>query len=213
MISVVLFPLGLILLIVRASKDRQINYTTGRTVRGVGRILLLITILSSVMAASEGSGDAVPGLIIIVGVPALIFLIIGNGSIKKGYVFGQYMDAIYNRNVRSMHQLAGMLNRTPGVVLNDIQVMMRKGIMPGARIQNYMIILPNEAANVINPQTQQNPNQAQQVTTNVPKPVEVVKVLRPAKSIQCKGCGSSTVIKDGEVKVCEFCGSNITYDM
>ena len=42
-----------------------------------------------------------------------------------------------------------------------------------------------------------------------PKPVKEPEIQK-TKIVKCKACGAETEIKEGEVKVCEYCGKPLT---
>lgn len=223
--------LGLALLSIRVAKERKISYTAGNTIRGFGNLFILGFIILLAYGGSEGDSDVMAASLVFL-VIGLIIRGIGKRSVMKGQKYAQYMDVVYNRQVRSIHQIAGMMNRTPNVVQSDIQTMINRKLIPGASINNAIILLPNAPNPVVQPvvQTVDHGSQAtadsgqypprpqassqQPATTAAPK--EAVKsepVIRPPKVVACRGCGATTTVRDGQEIECEFCGNLLTYDM
>lgn len=206
-----LFPLSLVLLILRGVKDRELNYTSGRTIRGVGTLICLSGIfLGLVYYSEEPQIDVAIVVALFFLIPGLLIRSIGIKSMQKGIRFKQYHELIYVKGYRSIHQIAGIFHLTPPIALKEITQMKNRGFLQGARIDQYMIELPqdrmtpNMSVNMTAPIVQ---GVVPQVVVNA-VPAEVVKV---AKSIQCSGCGNHVVLHEGQVVECEYCGNKITY--
>lgn len=225
--------LGLALLSIRVAKERKISYTAGNTMRGFGNLFIFGFLIMLAYGSSEGDSDLMAASLVFL-IIGLIIRGIGKRSVMKGQKYAQYMDVVYNRQVRSIHQIAGMMNRTPNVVQSDIQSMIRRKLMPGASINNAIITIPHGTAptSITTPHVQAvdqgsqatansgqyppRPQAQQQQAPQAPTPQAVVKsepVIRPPKVVACRGCGATTTIRDGQEVECEFCGSLLTYDM
>ncbi|MBN2221361.1 MAG: hypothetical protein JW708_04080 [Vallitaleaceae bacterium] len=204
-----LFPLSLILLILRGVKDRELNYTAGRTLRGIGTWICISGVLLTLLVYSEEPEiESVIVLLVLFFVPGLLFRSIGKKSIQKGLRFKQYNELIYTKGIRSIHQLASVFHLTPIVVEKELNQMRSRGFLPGARLDQAMLILPGDMVQGVTMTQPVNPIAA---PVN-PQPTLATPIIpKPPKSFQCSGCGNSVVLEEGQVVECEYCGNKITY--
>lgn len=122
------WPLGVVLLIMRANSSKKNMFDGGTTAKIcyiVGGILVLAGLGSF-------SGSFFGGLFWTAGGIAVIYY--GTQNKKKVERYKKYIDLIANQGVRSLDTISNTLNITYSVTKSDIETLIAKGTFKGARI-------------------------------------------------------------------------------
>ncbi|WP_144028842.1 hypothetical protein [Paenibacillus tyrfis] len=112
----------------------------------------------------------------------------------------------------SIQGISERIFQRPIIVANDLQRMIYLGMLPNATVDmNTMRIIFDQ-------RTSANPTIHLNVAVDGPKPewsdpqssFTKAEKLQP-KTVECPGCGSSTLLQPGESKACQYCDSPLTY--
>ncbi|BBI36753.1 phage holin family protein [Cohnella abietis] len=219
---VLFFPVGIVLLLVRFVTHYKYNHLRANDYMLVGHafITFYAFIAFIVMLASETTSDVVALLIvfgILIGVPAIIFYIVGARRKKKmANLYNLYYHLTTAQGIDAIDRIAELTGEKPRNVTQDISYMIVSGRLTDARLDPtaQLVIMGNRTA-----KGQENPNPVGGPATReqiiMTDQVAAARAgagasSQPApKMVTCSGCGSSSKVIPGQRQDCEFCGNSL----
>lgn len=190
-----LWPVGLILLVVRVNQDKSAQMLLGGLIALIGWAVALIFGIATVatMADSTVSGG-VTGFMVVMFAGGVLMIRKGHGMKSRGKRVRRYIDLVVNQGHRSVDGIASIMGRKdPDGVLKEIQDMIDQGFLSGFRLDPFTRELVSKA-----PQYSQ-PIYSQSMDSQAAAPSLV--------TFTCKGCGANNQVqvKPGNPVSCEYC--------
>lgn len=195
-LTILFWPLGIVLLIIRIAKDRRTRMAVGKTLKISAYCVFAFGIIVFLSLSEQEDKAFAVGMGIFLIILAVILWFIGNKLVKESKLFKEYLNLIVNQRIFSMQQIATITNRDVALVKNDLQKMIDKGFLPDAYINltDYTIVVP-----ILQMQYQpQNQPRVQEVSH---------QETAQARVVTCPSCGANNTIVPGQTVECEFCGS------
>lgn len=193
--TILIWPLGLIMILKRVAIDRHTAMAGSKMVKTMGIGLLTFGVLCLIAFANDP--DAGPVLVAIFFMIAGICLIKTAVKIKKNAEdIRRYLAIVVNGGKRDLAGIASAMKKTYGDVRTDLQMMIDRGYLKGAYIDDgaeVLVIVERQQATVEQTAT----------PSYTGMPVQVQK-----RVVQCRCCGANNVVV-GAVGECEYCGSPI----
>lgn len=228
---ILFFPLGIILMLMRVSRDKEAAYNWSIPLNVIGVIFCLFALF--MLAPLEGIEDPSLGMSLVL---FIMFAICGITFLWKG-IRGRKAGRFYTQN---SHQSYQQFNQKFGQAANgDFREMMENlanqvkdgkygnvrqsvttttsttvGGKTTTTTSNTGDALPEDFANTMgaifntafpsnNTKVRMNQNGRMSATTTTgPTPTQ-------EKVVKCNACGAKSVIKSANVKYCEHCGSQL----
>lgn len=192
-----IFPVGVYMLVqnITNSGGRK-RKTPGQGVKIVGIVFIVLAVLYAFVIfilsiASDGYPvflGAIPGAFVFMTV-GIILIIIGKRRALNMDMFERYLNILGTHSMLPLSVFCSVLGKTQAQVERDLQLMMKQGFFRGCYIdrERGVFVTPNS-------------DPFEQSGTVVHKHTRVYK---------CKNCGATKVVQDGDLPVCDYCGSGL----
>ncbi|MGG4036317.1 hypothetical protein ABEV74_21850 [Paenibacillus cisolokensis] len=181
LLTTILFPIGLLLLIIRFVMNAKYRHLRAGDYRVTGYCFLVWLVFISILMISdpsEGAGEAITVFLFVLGVPALIFLWVGRNKKKEmERLYDEYNKLIELQSELNVNHLSTMT----GLSVDDVAQDLRYMLMTGRLVHVTGKSDSQTAAAPSGPVT-----------------------------VQCGNCGASDSVVPGKSKTCEYCGSTLT---
>ena len=187
------WPVGLFLIIKRASVDKKTAMASGKLIKGLGIASCCMAALGFLVCLSDGFDGTDVGMIIFFAAAGAALLYLANKIKKDADSVKLYLNIIVNGGERQLDSVAAATGKQYDVVKKDVQKMIDKGFLKNAYINENTreVVLPSAApANV---------NVAQPTGGAAPATVQT-------RVIACPCCGANNTIS-GDIGECEYCGT------
>ncbi|GGD90116.1 hypothetical protein [Paenibacillus nasutitermitis] len=215
------FPVAYLLVLVRFMRHRHKSYMRARDYKVAGFAILLSTpmVTALIATAPDSEPDANGGgplpFFFLMFVAILLLILSRASRLKIERIFEKYKQLIIVQRVTGIDQIAQAVGVHTEKVLNDLQYMVRAGLLPFAYIdranrQVTMQRVQEPWDNPPIPPTPQNGQWGDQPFPPVPGGQQGAPsnpAPRSPVSVNCTGCGAASTILPGENKYCEFCGN------
>ena len=181
--AIVLFwPVGVILLLRRASKVTQTARWVGKLLVLLGWLTWALTVVGVISCIAQGfrGSDAMAALIL--AVFGFILLTIGY-TIEAKAVDSEKYRAVIGNGLRRLDEIGAAVGKDYKQVKKDLEEMIKKGRLEGAYINEstYELVIP--------------------------KDMEMPAEKKPeGRKVKCAGCGAANTVY-GDTGECEYCGS------
>ena len=187
------WPVGLFLIIKRASVDKKTAMASGKLIKGLGIASCCMAALGFLVCLSDGFDGTDVGMIIFFAAAGAALLYLANKIKKDADSVKLYLNIIVNGGERQLDSVAAATGKQYDVVKKDVQKMIDKGFLKNAYINENTreVVLPSAApANV---------NVAQPTGGVAPAAVQT-------RVIACPCCGANNTVS-GYIGECEYCGT------
>ena len=187
------WPVGLFLIIKRASVDKKTAMASGKLIKGLGIASCCMAALGFLVCLSDGFDGTDVGMIIFFAAAGAALLYLANKIKKDADSVKLYLNIIVNGGERQLDSVAAATGKQYDVVKKDVQKMIDKGFLKNAYINENTreVVLPSAApANV---------NVTQPTGGAAPATVQT-------RVIACPCCGANNTIS-GDIGECEYCGT------
>ena len=187
------WPVGLFLIIKRASVDKKTAMASGKLIKGLGIASCCMAALGFLVCLSDGFDGTDVGMIIFFAAAGAALLYLANKIKKDADSVKLYLNIIVNGGERQLDSVAAATGKQYDVVKKDVQKMIDKGFLKNAYINENTreVALPSAApANV---------NVAQPTGGTAPAAAQT-------RVIACPCCGANNTIS-GDIGECEYCGT------
>ena len=189
------WPLGLFLIIKRASVDKKTAMGSGKLIKGLGIASCCMAALGFLVSVTDGFDGTDVGLIIFFAAAGAALLYLANKIKKEADSVKQYLNIIVNGGERQLDSIAAATGKQYDVVKNDVQKMIDKGFLKNAYINENTreVVLPSVVP------TNANANVDQFSSGAAPATVQT-------RVVACPCCGANNTIS-GALGECEYCGT------
>ena len=187
------WPVGLFLIIKRASVDKKTAMASGKLIKALGIASCCMAALGFLVCLSDGFDGTDVGMIIFFAAAGAALLYLANKIKKNADSVKLYLNIIVNGGERQLDSVAAATGKQYDVVKKDVQKMIDKGFLKNAYINENTreVVLPSAApANV---------NVAQPTGGAAPAAVQT-------RVIACPCCGANNTVS-GYIGECEYCGT------
>ena len=187
------WPLGLFLIIKRASVDKKTAMGSGKLIKGLGIASCCMAALGFLVCISDGFDGTDVGMIIFFAAAGAALLYLAKKIKKDAESVKQYLNIIVNGGERQLDAIAAATGKQYDAVKNDVQKMIDKGYLKNAYINESTreVVLPSAAPT--------NNNVGQPTTGSAPTAVQT-------RVVACPCCGANNTVS-GTLGECEYCGS------
>ncbi|WP_088833653.1 hypothetical protein [Paenibacillus tyrfis] len=201
---VLFFPAGIILFVIRVRKHRNLSYQKIYDWAVAGTAFLIMFPLMCLIFTNE-----INQLFFLL--PGVFLLGISQWQRKRlNARYMLYRNIIMEQGIKSILGIEKLINQRRVVVINDLKRMIGRGMIPHASINMYSLTLVfHQKGFVAREGTGDDDGHIQE--WNEPMPVYKPSEKRLPKSVECHGCGSSTIVRPGEGKACPYCDSLLSY--
>ena len=188
------WPLGLFLIIKRASLDKKTALGAGKLIKGLGIASCCMAALGFLVNITGGFDGTDVGMIIFFAAAGAALLYLANKIKKDADSVKQYLNIIVNGGERQLDAIAAATGKQYDVVKKDVQKMIDKGFLKNAYINENTreVVLPSAAPANTN---------VGQPTTNMGTPTAV-----QTRVVACPCCGANNTVS-GTLGECEYCGT------
>jgi len=188
------WPLGLFLIIKRASLDKKTAMGSGKLIKGLGIASCCMAALGFLVSITDGFDGTDVGMIIFFAAAGAALLYLANKIKKDADSVKQYLNIIVNGGERQLDAIAAATGKQYDVVKKDVQKMIDKGFLKNAYINENTreVVLPSAAPANTN---------VGQPTTNMGTPTAV-----QTRVVACPCCGANNTVS-GTLGECEYCGT------
>ena len=187
------WPLGLFLIIKRASLDKKTAMGSGKLIKGLGIASCCMAALGFLVSITDGFDGTDVGMIIFFAAAGAALLYLANKIKKEADSVKQYLNIIVNGGERQLDASAAATGKQYDVVKKDVQKMIDKGFLKNAYINENTreVVLPSAAP--------ANTNVGQPTNTGTPTAVQT-------RVVACPCCGANNTVS-GTLGECEYCGT------
>ena len=187
------WPVGLFLIIKRASVDKKTAMASGKLIKGLGIASCCMAALGFLVCLSDGFDGTDVGMIIFFAAAGAALLYLANKIKKDADSVKLYLNIIVNGGERQLDSVAAATGKQYDVVKKDVQKMIDKGFLKNAYINENTreVVLASAASS--------NVNVAQPTGGAAPAAVQT-------RVIACPCCGANNTIS-GDIGECEYCGT------
>lgn len=187
------WPLGLFLIIKRASLDKKTAMGSGKLIKGLGIASCCMAALGFLVSITDGFDGTDVGMIIFFAAAGAALLYLANKIKKEADSVKQYLNIIVNGGERQLDAIAAATGKQYDVVKKDVQKMIDKGFLKNAYINENTreVVLPSAAP--------ANTNVGQPTNTGTPTAVQT-------RVVACPCCGANNTVS-GTLGECEYCGT------
>lgn len=187
------WPLGLFLIIKRASVDKKTAMGSGKLIKGLGIASCCMAALGFLVCISDGFDGTDVGMIIFFAAAGAALLYLAKKIKKDAESVKQYLNIIVNGGERQLDAIAAATGKQYDAVKNDVQRMIDKGYLKNAYINESTreVVLPSAAP--------ANNNVGQPTTGAAPTAVQT-------RVVACPCCGANNTVS-GTLGECEYCGT------
>ncbi len=199
-ITILFWPIGIYLILKKVGSDRQAAMVGSKLIKILGIFLFSFAVLGLIVCVEDGL-DAGTLLVILFFGAAGLSLIGTAGKIKnRAEDIRRYLAIVVNGGKRELDAIASAVKKPYETVRSDLQMMIDKGYLKGAYIDDG-------AGELVVPERQQP------VVVQAAPPLFAGTPVQPQaqmkkRVVQCSCCGANNVI-EGDVGICEYCGSPI----
>ena len=188
------WPLGLFLIIKRASLDKKTALGAGKLIKGLGIASCCMAALGFLVNITDGFDGTDVGMIVFFAAAGAALLYLANKIKKDADSVKQYLNIIVNGGERQLDAIAAATGKQYDVVKKDVQKMIDKGFLKNAYINENTreVVLPSAAPANTN---------VGQPTTNMGTPTAV-----QTRVVACPCCGANNTVS-GTLGECEYCGT------
>ncbi|MNH90792.1 hypothetical protein D3C73_433370 [compost metagenome] len=218
--SMVLFPLGLLLLIVRLIAHWKSPLRRIRDVKlGAGIAAFFFIFMTIIILFNSKQEDGVVmgvtiTIIVFVLPPLLIFNVYRNKEQDIINEYEAYRKHILEQRLSTVDQIAATMGKSPRKVAIDIKDMIRQLLLPGVVLDPH-----SQAISLTYDADQQqvplmDPQEIVELPVQSEPAGEAIPVRshgKPTKTVECQGCGNRVQLSEDETKYCEYCGSGLQY--
>ncbi len=189
------WPLGLFLIIKRASVDKKTAMGSGKLIKGLGIASCCMAALGFLVSVTDGFDGTDVGLIIFFAAAGAALLYLANRIKKEADSVKQYLNIIVNGGERQLDSIAAATGKQYDVVKNDVQKMIDKGFLKNAYINENTreVVLPSATPTNANANVGQFTSGAASATVQT-------------RVVACPCCGANNTIS-GALGECEYCGT------
>ena len=187
------WPVGLFLIIKRASVDKKTAMASGKLIKGLGIASCCMAALGFLVCLSDGFDGTDVGMIIFFAAAGAALLYLANKIKKEADSVKLYLNIIVNGGERQLDSVAAATGKQYDVVKKDVQKMIDKGFLKNAYINENTreVVLPSAAPT--------NANAGQPISNAAPAAVQT-------RVIACPCCGANNTVS-GDLGECEYCGT------
>lgn len=187
------WPVGLFLIIKRASVDKKTAMASGKLIKALGIASCCMAALGFLVCLSDGFDGTDVGMIIFFAAAGAALLYLANKIKKEADSVKLYLNIIVNGGERQLDSVAAATGKQYDVVKKDVQKMIDKGFLKNAYINENTreVVLPSAAPT--------NANAGQPINNAAPAAVQT-------RVIACPCCGANNTVS-GDIGECEYCGT------
>lgn len=181
----IFWPVGIVLIIIKVSKDKKASMTLGIVMKIVGWCGVAFCAMMTAVVVSEPPIDALDiVLLVIMYVPCIIFIVFGAKTRKRAKLYKRYLNLIINMNMTQIDNIAYEMKLPKDKVAEDIKTMIDKKFLPNAALHGDNITIEKTA----------------------------VEDKKYTSVVECPCCGAKNIVSadrrsDTQIGVCEYCGS------
>ncbi len=222
------FPVGIVLFGIRVWKHRNLSYQKIYDWAVAGTAFLIMYSIMCLIFTDEANRklDIFIFISILFLLPGLLLLWVSGRKRKRLYQrYEQYRNIVMNQGVTSIYGISERVFQRPMVVAYDLQRMVYLKMLPNA-------VIDTDSMRII---FDQGRSAASTIHVNVavsgdgsvgdrlnrgfdgksersnPQP-SFAKAEKPLpKTVECSGCGSSTLLRPGQSTTCAYCDSPLSY--
>lgn len=238
-VSMIFWPLGVLLLVMRLARDRHASISTGRILKVVGIVIMLIFAIGGYGYYQEQQnlygdtlgreGEFVVGLAITFTLLGFILWRFGNKLVYRGKMVREYLDVIVNKRFFEIDEIARIVSKRPDKVASEVGFLIRTGYLPDAYLNEgaKRVVVPAverhlamEADLQRRGQGDRTEESGTQERTRDDAPLMdhggVQQRTEPSapppvpRLVTCRSCGANNIVTPGHPRECEFCGSLIS---
>lgn len=229
-VSMIFWPLGILLLVMRLARDRHAGISTGRVLKVAGIVVMLAFAVGGYgyyQEQRELYGD-IPGAEKVAVAAAAAFTFFGfilwrfgNRLVYRGKMVREYLDVIVNKRFFGIDEIARIVSKRPDKVVSEIGFLIRTGYLPDAHLSEgaKRVVVPAVERHLametdLERQARNEPeelprSEESSVRPGVPATQERGAVPPVPRLVTCRSCGANNIVIPGVPKECEFCGSPI----
>lgn len=212
---VLFFPAGIILFVIRVWKHRNLSYQKIYDWAIAGTAFLVMFSLMCLIFTNEINQlfEIFIVLSVLFLLPGIFLLGISQWKRKRlNARYKLYRNIIMEQGIKSIRAIEELVNQRPAVVINDLKRMIGRGMLPHASINMYSMTLVFHQNGFVAREGIDAGNDDGHVREwSEPMPLYKPSEKRLPKSVECHGCGSSTILRPGESKACPYCDSLLSY--
>jgi hypothetical protein len=229
--SMIFWPLGVLLLVMRLARDRHASISTGRILKVVGLVIMLVFAVGGYGYYQEQQnlygdalgreGEFVVGMAIAFTLLGFILWRFGNKLVYRGKMVREYLDVIVNKRFFEIDEIARIVSKQPDKVASEIRFLIRTGYLPDAYLNEEAtrVVVPAVERHLAMEADLERQGKAQiektdQATASVDRRTFETgeqDALPPVpRLVTCRSCGANNIVTPGHPRECEFCGSLIS---
>ena len=190
---IIFWPLGLFLIIRRASVDRKTAMGSAILIKGLGIASCCMAALGFIVSVTDGFDGTDVGLIIFFGAAGAALLYLANKIKKEANSIKQYLNIIVNGNERQLDAIAAATGKQYDVIKKDVQRMIDRGFLKNAYINEStreVVLYSTIAANT---------------TADDSAKASTPTAIR-TRVIACPCCSATNTVSES-IGECEYCGT------
>ncbi|MEK8132513.1 hypothetical protein WMW72_31915 [Paenibacillus filicis] len=215
---VVFFPVAFLLMVIRMLCHWNLRYQRIQDWKSLGFMFLLVGLGLIVLCYWGSEGQDMAFIFILSIILFLSPFLIAVHFLKKSKRlriqmeedYRIYKNMIFQQRIGRVSHMIELIQEKPKLVTNDLMRMQQKAMLPGCWIDfaTGQIRLDREVR--VDEQTQAAPV-LETAQSEVVRSARAPKPPQQPRQAECKGCGSQVVLKPGETRTCEYCGSEMAY--
>jgi hypothetical protein len=213
-------PIGIILAIVRSLNHKNQPHLKSMDGAFYGKFLLTLFVVLAILILIQGQQTdspaaitvALSGFAVIFLLPAVIFL--GRSRfIQRGMAFRyeNYKEMIYRQELTGFDELAAKVGTKEIVVSNELQRMKLLGMLPDVFIDTAAGQALYQGSDEEDWEEEWDESPVEDQAAAARDDQASGGASSGTKLAECASCGAKTLLRSGESKECEYCGSVITY--
>jgi len=209
---IIFWPIGLIMLFSKLSNDRTASFGGGSgIIKFIGVVLVAFGVIFLFTLASGDASIATTGIVLaaIFAVPGFYLIKKSNQVKNSGTKNRKYIDYIVNNQIHDIHELARRMNVSQEVVIEDVNGMINRGMLGGARLNLKEGVIqfprPKPREEQPRPVTPSTPHRDQRPMHR--EPVQEFKQFEP-QTIRCTSCSANNFVESLPA-TCEYCGTSL----
>ena len=189
----IFWPVGLYLIIKRTSIDKKAAMGSVKLIKGLGIASCCMAGLGFLVSVTDGFDSGDVGAIIFFAAAGAALLYLANKNKKDAAAIKQYLNIIINGGEKQLDSIAATVGKPYDIVKKDIQMMIDKGFLKKAYINENTreVVLPSAPHAVASTNNSDSDMPATASKTRI---------------VNCPCCGAGNTVT-GELGECEYCGS------
>jgi hypothetical protein len=224
----IFWPLGVLLLVMRLARDRHASISTGRILKVVGIVVMLVFAIGGYSYYQEQQnlygdtlgreGEFVVGLAITFTLLGFILWRFGNKLDSRGKmvgISGRDREQAFLRDRRDRP----IVSKRPDKVASEIGFLIRTGYLPDAYLNEgaKRVVVPAVERHLameadlerrMEAQTgEARQSEAPSANHRISETPERSAVPPVPRLVTCRSCGANNIVTPGHPRECEFCGS------